>query len=138
ISNLVPNNATAGGPSFLLTVNGSGFTNATSITWNGAAQTTTFVNSGQLTTTIAASLIAAAGTASVTVAESGKASPPALTFTINQIGRASCRESDNATAGGASFLLTVNGSGFTNATSITWNGAAQTTTFVNSGQLTTT
>jgi hypothetical protein len=48
LNNLLPNSAVAGGPSFLLTVNGSGFTNARSISWNGALQTTSFVNSGQL------------------------------------------------------------------------------------------
>ncbi len=85
LSSLQPNSAAAGGPSFLLTVNGSGFTNATTITWNGASQTTNFVNSGQLTTTISASLIASAGTASVTVAELGKASPSPLTLTIHSM-----------------------------------------------------
>ena len=137
LTNLQPNSAIAGGPAFLLTVNGAGFTNATSITWNGATQTTNFVNSGQLTTMIPATLIAAAGTANVTVAQSGQTSPSPLVFTINAPFSLTNLQPNSAIAGGPAFLLTVNGGGFTNSTSITWNGATQTTTFVNSGQLTT-
>src|ERR1700681_2223397 len=109
----------------MLTVNGGGFTNGTFSTWNGTLQTTTFVNAGQLTTTIAPAQIASPATAMVTVAESGKTSPAPLTFTINQSLGISTLVPNNATAGGPSFLLTVNGSGFTNATSITWNGTSQ-------------
>ena len=137
LTNLQPSSAVAGGPAFLLTVNGAGFTNATSITWNGATQTTNFVNSGQLTTMIPATLIAAAGTANVTVVQSGQTSPSPLVFTINAALSLTNLQPNSAIAGGPAFLLTVNGSGFTNATSITWNGATQTTNFVNSGQLTT-
>ena len=137
LTNLQPNSAVAGGPAFLLTVNGAGFTNATSITWNGATQTTNFVNSGQLTTMIPTTLIAAAGTANVTVAQSGQTSPSPLVFTINAPFSLTNLQPNTAVAGDPAFLLTVNGAGFTNSTSITWNGATQATTFVNSGQLTT-
>jgi len=44
-----------------------------------------------------------------------------------------------ATAGGAGFTLTVNGTNFVNGTSVVrWNGSNRTTSFVNSGQLTAT
>ncbi len=38
-------------------------------------------------------------------------------------------------AGAASFVLTVNGSGFVSASSVQWNGASRVTTFVSSAQL---
>jgi hypothetical protein len=38
--------------------------------------------------------------------------------------------------GGASFKLTVNGTGFVSGSAINWNGKPLTTTFVNSSQLT--
>jgi len=45
---------------------------------------------------------------------------------------------DSATAGGAAFTLTVNGSNFSSKAVVNWNGVAQTanTTYVSGGQLT--
>lgn len=42
---------------------------------------------------------------------------------------------DNVNAGGADFVLTINGSKFNNDASVKWNGAARTTTFVSASQL---
>jgi IPT/TIG domain len=67
ISELAPNNATSGGPAFVLTVNGSNFSATAAINWNGTAQTTTYVSANQLTATIAASDIATPATVPVTV-----------------------------------------------------------------------
>lgn len=41
-------------------------------------------------------------------------------------------------AGGAAFVLTVNGTNFASNAAVNWNGAAQTTTFVTASQLMTT
>jgi hypothetical protein len=71
ITELSPDNATAGGPAFTLTVNGSSFNNSAVVNWNGTAQTTAFVTGKQLTAAIPASAIATAGTASVTVTNPG-------------------------------------------------------------------
>lgn len=68
ISELNPNDATAGAAAFTLTVNGSNFGTKAVVNWNGSAQTaTTYVSGNQLTLTIPASLIANSGTVSVTV-----------------------------------------------------------------------
>ena len=64
---LAPDTVAIGGPSFTLTVNGSGFSRASVVNWNGSARATTFVNSSQLKASIPASDVAKAGTASVTV-----------------------------------------------------------------------
>jgi len=45
---------------------------------------------------------------------------------------------DNMNAGGAAFVLTVNGSNFSTKSTINWNGTAQTTTYVSTSQLTAT
>ena len=85
ISSLAPATATAGGAAFTLTVTGSGFVNGAVVRWNGANRPTTFVSDTQLTATISAADLAAAGTASVMVfnpAPGGGASGVA-TFTIN-------------------------------------------------------
>jgi hypothetical protein len=67
ISSLAPTSANHGDPAFILTVNGTNFASAAAINWNGAAQTTTFVTSSQLTAAIPAAGIATSGTVSVTV-----------------------------------------------------------------------
>ena len=82
IGSLNPTCATAGGPQFTLTVNGTNFVSGSTVNWNGTALTTIFVSSTQLTATVPASRIAAAGTASVNVVTPCGATSSAVTFTI--------------------------------------------------------
>ena len=67
LNSVSPASVAVGGPSFMLTVLGTGFTNASVVQWNGGARTTTFVTTYELVAQIAAADIAAIGTASVTV-----------------------------------------------------------------------
>jgi hypothetical protein len=91
ISQLNPNSATHGDPTFMLTVDGSNFAANAAVNWNGAAQTTTRVNGGQLTISVPAAAVANAGTVQVSVtnpATGGIYGSPAqtstaVTFTIN-------------------------------------------------------
>jgi subtilisin family serine protease len=88
IGSLSPNSAATGGAAFTLVVNGSGFVAGSLVRWNGADRPTTFVSSVQLQAAIAATDIAASGTAQVTVfspAPGGGTSAPA-TFTIATTG----------------------------------------------------
>ena len=63
ITNISPNNATAGGASFTLTVNGTGFVNSSAVNWNGTALNNPhLVSSMQITVTVPAADIANAGT----------------------------------------------------------------------------
>jgi hypothetical protein len=138
---LVPSSATAGGGAFTLTVNGSNFVLGSSVRWNGANRTTTFVSASQLTAQIAAADIAAQGTANVSVFNPtpGGGTSGNLTFTINATNPVPVASSLSPAAAGQSsgaFTLTVNGSGFVNGSVVRWNGAARTTTFVSATQLT--
>src|SRR5437899_5530153 len=81
VSSLNPTCATAGGPQFTLTVNGTNFAAISIVKWNGTALTTTFVSATQLTAVVPAALIATTGTASITVVSCG-ATSNAQTFTI--------------------------------------------------------
>ncbi len=84
---LSPAYAVAGGPAFILTVNGLGFVNGNSkVYWNGSPLTTTFVNATQLTASVPAGLIATPGTASITVVNTGPGggTTNALIFSIVQ------------------------------------------------------
>ncbi len=67
MTSISPSSANAGGPQFVLTVNGSDFVRGAQVNWNGAARVTSFVNSRQLMASISASDIAQPGTVLVSV-----------------------------------------------------------------------
>jgi hypothetical protein len=84
LSAISPSSATAGSGPLTLSVTGSGFVAASEVRWNGSPLVTTYVSSTSLTALVPASLLAAPGTASVTVfnpAPGGGTSAP-QTFTI--------------------------------------------------------
>ncbi len=144
ITSLNPNSANAGGAGFTLTVTGSGFLNGNStIEWSSgafsSALATTYVSATQLTAPISASLIASAGTASVTVVNTGASASNALNFTINPNPATPVITSlspSSATVGGPAFTLAVVGSGFVAGSNVQWNGAPIATTYVNPTLLT--
>lgn len=68
---LVPDAAKPGGAGFTLTVDGAGFADGATILWNGSRRATKFVNQDRLAAAIGAQDIAVAGTASVSVANTG-------------------------------------------------------------------
>ena len=68
---LVPTAVAPGASGFTLTVSGTGFVSGATIDFNGAPLTTTFVDNEHLTATVAASDVASAGTATVTVVNPG-------------------------------------------------------------------
>jgi len=98
ISSLSPDNTTAGGAAFTLTVNGSNFISGSVVGWNGANRTTTLVSTTQLQAAIPASDIATAGPAQVTVFNPPPGGGPsnALSFTINPTcGDGTCGAGEN-------------------------------------------
>jgi subtilisin family serine protease len=83
ISSLSPAGAPVGGAAFTLTVDGSGFTPASIVRWNGANRVTTFMSATQLRASIPATDLAAIGTAQITVFEpSNGTSSAARPFSI--------------------------------------------------------
>jgi uncharacterized repeat protein (TIGR01451 family) len=86
LSSLAPASALAGASTLTLTVNGSNFSNASGVNWNGMSLSTVLVNPNQLTATVDASLLAAAGSANVTVNNSspGGGMSGSLPFSIFQ------------------------------------------------------
>lgn len=84
---LAPALIQAGSGTFVLTVDGEGFTTGSAILWNGQSLPTTFLSSGQLTASIDSSKVANLGWASITVSTptpGGGVSAP-LPFTIYQV-----------------------------------------------------
>ena len=144
LSSLAPASATAGGATFTLMATGANLITTSKISWNGAERPTTYDGQTQLSATIPASDVQAAGTAQVSVATptpGGGTSAP-QTFTVsaapapgNPLPGISSLVPASATAGGAGLVLTVNGSNFLTGSRVRWNGTDRTTTFVSANQL---
>jgi Putative Ig domain len=84
-TSISPTCTAAGSADFTLTVNGTKFGSTSTVNWNGMALATTFVSSTQLTATVPTSLVATAGTASITVVNPspGGGRSNVQTFTIS-------------------------------------------------------
>ncbi|MGD0547779.1 MAG: IPT/TIG domain-containing protein, partial [Terracidiphilus sp.] len=122
---------------FMLYVYGNYFTSSAVVNWGGTPLTTTQIGGGSLTAIVPASLMATAGSVSITVSTAGGTSNSisfnvmALPPTITSLSPAS------VAAGSAQFSLTVNGTNFTpNSTSLVRLGTAYLgTTYVSATQL---
>jgi uncharacterized protein (TIGR03437 family) len=139
IAGIAPNSANAGSNEVTITVNGAGFFNSSKVRFNGADLATTFVNNTQLTATIPAGSLTAAGTASITVFNPapGGGTSNAVTFTINNpLPAIASLNPSSAPAGGPAFTLTVNGANFVTGSTVRWNGNNRPTTFGSATQLT--
>ncbi len=73
ITSLSTDSVAVGGAGFTLVVTGTNFNVGSVVYWNGVPQTTTFVNSTQLTITVPAAALAAPGTVNITVVNPGPA-----------------------------------------------------------------
>jgi len=139
ISTLSPTSATAGGTDFTLTINGANFTSDATANWGATALTTAYVSATKLTAAVPTSLIATAGTASITVTNVNGSSSEA-TFTIKPpLPTAASLSPTSVVAGAQAFTLTVNGANYqpgSLASVVKWNSTALTTTYVSSTQLT--
>ncbi|WP_263360144.1 beta strand repeat-containing protein [Acidicapsa ligni] len=129
VSGIMPTSASAGGGVLALTVNGTNFISGSTVQWNGVTQPTIFVSATQLTATIPASLIANAGTANVTVAQSSGISGAAA-FTINSVTPAITAVSPSSGTVGTSVSIT--GTNFTGATAVSFGSTPATSFKVNS------
>jgi WD40-like Beta Propeller Repeat len=123
INFISPSDATAGGAQFTLTVtsNSGGFVSQSVVQWDGKTIPTTYVSATELTATVAASLIAKAGTNYVnTLSPHSGAGTNGLSNTLtfivnptpNPVPSISSISPNTAAAGSASFTLTVNGGSF--------------------------
>ena len=136
ITTLNPNSATAGSAAFNITVTGTGFVSGAVVQFGGTNLTTTFSSSTQLTATVPASAIAAAGTVQVTVSNPGGAVSNSATFTVNNPPPTITTLNPNsATAGGAAFTMTVTGTGYISGAVVKFGATSLTTTFSSSTQL---
>lgn len=137
ITALTPSNAVLGGPSFTLSVFGSGFLSWSVVRWNESDRPTTFVSNTQLRASISASDIAVTGTAQVSVFHPPPGGGTATaTFTIrNPTPVVASLSPSSAIAGASAFTLGVEGSGLVASSVVRWKRSNRPTTFVGSTQL---
>ncbi|MFN0109326.1 MAG: hypothetical protein ACKVZH_10780 [Blastocatellia bacterium] len=139
ITSINPSTVGAGTGTFVLTVNGTGFVNGSTVQFNGANRVTTFVGATQLTAQILAEDIAGANTPAIRVVSpppGGGTSNEVTLLVVNPLPSISSLQPSAIAEGSAGQQLTVNGTGFVIGSQITVNGAARMTTFVSNTQLT--
>jgi len=139
LSSISPNSIVQGSTGLVLSAFGTNFVSSSSVRWNGNSLPTAFVSSTELIAAVPDSYITTGGTASVTVHNPGPGggNSSAKTFTINNtIPVLTSLSPTTALIGGNSFTLTVTGSNFQKTSKVTWNGAALTTTYASTTQLT--
>jgi len=106
ITSVSPSTIVTGGPSFKLTVRGTGFSNTSVVNWNSSPRATAFVDGSTLTATILASDIAQNGSATITVTDpaSGEIASNVVRVTI---GALALYFPQVAVGGGYSTVFTV-------------------------------
>lgn len=138
VSGISPSTAAAGSGAFTLTVNGSGFASGSQVIWDNTPLQTSFVGSTQLTASVTAALIASAGTASVRVSTPCGSASSSATFTVTSGANPaiSAVSPSSTQVCSQAFTLTVDGTGFVQASQVRWAGSALATSFVSATRLT--
>lgn len=137
ISSLSPTQATAGSPAQTVTVNGSGFVQASTVTFNGTARATTFVSASQLTASLAAADLVTTGTYPIAVSNPtpGGGTSAQVNFLVSGPLALSSFSPATSTTGLDSLALAINGSGFLANAVVTVNGVTVPSTFVGATKL---
>lgn len=137
LSGISPSSAVAGGGPITLTATGSSFMSGSVIQVNGASRSTTFISNTQLSTTLTAADLAAAGYLSITVSTQGGGTSSSVTFIVNNpVPSASVLSPASVVAGSSGFTLTVGGSNFVPGSMVQINGANRPTSYGSATQLT--
>ena len=122
------------GSTLAITVFGTGFLPDSTLRWNGSPLTATAVSATQLTASVPASLVSGTDSATVSAVSGGIISncvsisvpPPPVIISASP---------NRVDAGGASFTVSVLGTGFLPGSVVKWAGASLATNFPNAGQL---
>lgn len=138
IQNINPSAAFVGSAAVTMTVNGGGFVGASNVVFNGNPLATTFVNGGQLTATVPATMLGAAGDFPVTVSNpppGGGVSTPVVFRVQYPVPSSSSISPSSVGAGAGPTEITVTGVGFFITSQITFDNAPAATTYVDGTHL---
>ena len=142
LTSLSPTTVAAGSADLVLTVQGTGFISSTAVNFNGLAIATIYIDPFEVLAVVPASAVASPGSYAVTATNPtpGGGTSNALTFTVTGTGNPTpaitTLQPASASAGGAAFTLTVNGTNFLNSSTVQFNGSARTTTYISATRLT--
>ena len=140
LSTVAPASILMGSPPVTITVTGFGFTAGDVLVLNAggkqAVLATTRINSGTLTAVIPANTLTVVSAATVQVLNplDGNTSGT-LPFDIRAIPAIISSSPSTVDAGGAYFVMTVTGTGFTSASIVNWSASPLVTTFLSSTKL---
>lgn len=139
LASITPASVTTQGPSFTLTLSGSGFNSQSVARLGGTALATTLVSASTLTSTVLASQIATGGTANITVTAPapGGGTSTARVLTINNPAPIIASITPNSALRGASTtVVAIGGINFVPNSTVQWDLATTlSTTFVSSTNL---
>jgi len=137
LSSILPTSATAGSGNVTINVTGSSFDSSAVATWDGAALATTYFTPGSLQATIPAANLAQPGQHLVGVSNValGTVSQNTLGFTVNNPVPALTSLSPPSTSVGSPVTVSVNGSGYTSTSTVTWGGMQKAATLISANQL---
>lgn len=138
LTSVNPSTLIAGSPATSIVVQGSSFTPGSVVQWNGTPLTTTYYFSTSLYASVPASLLAAVGTASITV------TPPTAIVPLSNALSVSITDPPVPTLSAitpnfgpinAATAVTITGTGFTTGSTVAYNGSALSTTYKDSTSL---
>jgi uncharacterized protein (TIGR03437 family) len=122
ITTVQPNAANAGGSSFLLTVNGTGFVSGSTVKWSGSPLVTTYVSETLLTASVPSNLMAICGRFPITVLNPvGTTSNSTVSFLVSPV--LNTISPSVVSAGSGGFNVTAFGQGFSSNVVITLNAS---------------
>jgi hypothetical protein len=136
IDKINPSAVMVGGPSFNLAISGAGFVNGTIVHVGMSDLQSILVDSGDIVVSIPSALTTTAGSLGVSVSRPGLPASNVLTLTVNATPTITALAPSSVGTQGASFTLTVTGSGFLAGATLRWNAQPLTTGFLSSTQLT--
>ncbi|HEY6904020.1 MAG TPA: hypothetical protein VI216_06905 [Candidatus Acidoferrales bacterium] len=138
ITSLSPAGAFAGDVGFTLTVTGKNFVSQSTVTVNGNNHPTTFISSTSLHASIFAADLSTSGTLEIAVVNPAPNGGSSNSFPLsvkNQTPSLTSLSPAAVNAGSAAITIALTGVGFVPNSTVTMNGAARTTTFVNATTL---
>ena len=134
VKTVTPSALLVNGPATAITLVGTGFVAASSVSFNGTAIATTYTSGTQLGATVPSSALLAAGAFPVAVTNpppGGGTSAPVTVNVVYPAATATSLSPTSVTVGAAPPTITVTGSGFIpGVTTIAFDGAAAATTVI--------
>ncbi len=138
LTQMSPGGATAEGPNFTLTVNGSWLVTGSTILWNSTPLPTTYISNSQLTAAVPASLVISAGSAQISVHQPSPYNQTSNPLTIPVFAAEpvlSGTRPFRAWPGTGDLVMHVLGTGFLPGSSVYWSGTPIETTYISGIQL---